>query len=232
MIVHDDTLAKTKANLNTPEGIVEVLSPVYRILDEIKTQRVIKTHFPVDYLPENLKSAGSKIVYVARNPRDVMVSWFHLSTSYTAIGFNKDMGTFVDYFVKGMDVYGPYWEHLKSAWSHRHEKNFYFVFYEDFIYDLKGSLEKLATFLGKTIKEEDYPKFLTHLGIESFRNNLAISNQYYTQAGLKTKGKTSFIREGKIGGCNELTTEMIEKLDKWTEENLKGTDLKFPMIQK
>lgn len=39
-----------------------------------------------------------------------------------------------------------------------------------------------------------------------------------------------FIRKGKIGGWKEIfTKELEEKFDAWIEENMKDTDLKFPI---
>lgn len=38
-----------------------------------------------------------------------------------------------------------------------------------------------------------------------------------------------FMRQGKVGGYKEaMTPEMIERFDKWTEENTKGTGLTYP----
>lgn len=39
-----------------------------------------------------------KIIYVARNPKDVAVSWYHLNTAIKTQGYHGDFATFWDYF--------------------------------------------------------------------------------------------------------------------------------------
>lgn len=42
------------------------------------------------------------------------------------------------------------------------------------------------------------------------------------------KSGTHFIRKGIVGDHkNHMSPQMIERFDKWIEENTKGTDLKF-----
>lgn len=109
----------------------------------MKGPRIIKTHFPIMLLPENTISVGAKIVYVASDPKDVAVSWCHLSRLYLPFRFINNLETFVEYFTNDLITYGPYWEHIKSSWRHRNDENVLFMFYEDMILHLKGSLMKL-----------------------------------------------------------------------------------------
>lgn len=39
-----------------------------------------------------------KIVYVARNPKDVAVSWYHLNKAIKTQGYKGDFAKFWDYF--------------------------------------------------------------------------------------------------------------------------------------
>ena len=40
-------------------------------------QRIIKTHLSYDMLPEGVKERKAKIIYVNRNPRDAVVSYYN-----------------------------------------------------------------------------------------------------------------------------------------------------------
>ncbi len=41
-----------------------------------KGKRIIKTHLPLEFLPPSLLDKG-KVIYVARNIKDAVVSYFH-----------------------------------------------------------------------------------------------------------------------------------------------------------
>lgn len=49
------------------------------IVHHLPSQRYIKTHLPFDLLPNEILNGerSPKIVYVARNPKDVCVSYYH-----------------------------------------------------------------------------------------------------------------------------------------------------------
>lgn len=126
--------------------------------------------------------------------------------------------------------WSPYFEHIKDGWNHRHEPNVLFLFYEDLLKDLKGSLRKLAQFLGKPLADADLPKLLNHLNIKNFQNNPAINCHDLIDVKILTKDAQGFIRNGNIEKNCELTSEMAELIDRWMEENLKDTDLRFPIL--
>ncbi|XKL63786.1 hypothetical protein PGB90_006150 [Kerria lacca] len=46
-------------------------------VENMPSPRCIKTHLPWDLLPTQLKIIKPKIIYVARNPKDISVSYFH-----------------------------------------------------------------------------------------------------------------------------------------------------------
>lgn len=77
----------------------EIAKPGYEIVAAIpaSTPRFIKTHFPLSMLP-GILDIGCKIIYVARNPKDVCVSWYHLNRAIKTQGFVGDFATFWNYF--------------------------------------------------------------------------------------------------------------------------------------
>ena len=70
-------------------------------------------------------------MYVARNPKDVIVSYYHYHRLMNFHGFAKDLDTFADYFLKDQLWCTPYFPHLLQAWKKRHHPNMLFLFYED-----------------------------------------------------------------------------------------------------
>jgi len=75
------------------------------LLDNVKTsKRLIQTHLPWQLLPNSIQSGSSKpkIVYITRNPKDVVVSYFHHRVLFE--GFLGSMDDFVDLFVNDAGV--------------------------------------------------------------------------------------------------------------------------------
>lgn len=91
---------------------------------------------------------------------------------------------------------------------------------------MKGSLRKLSRFLGKPLKNEDFPKLLDHLSITNFKNNVAVNGKDLIDVKVLAEGAQGFVRTG--GAQNwEITPEMAERIDKWVGENLKDSDFRF-----
>lgn len=51
--------------------------PSWKTIEELPSPRFIKTHLPLSLLPPSLLSTA-KVIYVARDPRDVAVSYYYL----------------------------------------------------------------------------------------------------------------------------------------------------------
>lgn len=79
-----------------------MLDPIYNEMAERTTRRFFKTHFPIKLLPQNATKVGAKIVYVARNPKDVAVSYYYLHKMHPFLRFDGDFESFVDYFINGL----------------------------------------------------------------------------------------------------------------------------------
>jgi hypothetical protein len=71
----------------------------------------------------------------------------------------------------GITPYQPHLQHILSAWKERDRPNVFFTMYEDMKMDLDSVMEKLATFLGKTLSPEQKAKIVSYVDIESFRGN-------------------------------------------------------------
>lgn len=125
-------------------------------------------------------------------------------------------------------IFGSYFNHIKSAWNRRFHPNFLFIFYEDLVNDLPAQIRKISDFLDKPLLEKDVPNLINHLQFNNFKHNKSVNLQFMMDSNLYDKSE-SFIRRGKIGGNPEMTEEIADKIDEWTKENLKETDLKFPV---
>ncbi|XP_050311221.1 sulfotransferase 1C4-like isoform X2 [Anthonomus grandis grandis] len=148
-------------SLNTDEGFVNLLgrkvTPSWIGLgqESLGKRRFIKSHLPLELLPPDLLCSRAKVVYVARNPKDVVVSYYHFAKANPFYGFDGEFGEFWELFRQNLIHWAPYWEHVKEAWTRRRgNENFLFIFYEDMIKDLKETVNKVSIFLGQSYSSE------------------------------------------------------------------------------
>ncbi|XP_018564737.1 estrogen sulfotransferase isoform X2 [Anoplophora glabripennis] len=203
--------------------------PAWKMLTEMSGRRFIKTHLPFSLLPPNLLEVGCKVIYIARNPKDVAVSFYHLNRSIRTQGYVGDFPRYWNYFENNLQPWTPYWEHIKEGWSRRNEPNLLFFFYENISKNLKGNIEKVSKFLGKSYSLEQYETLADHLDIDNFRKNKSVNYDILKNLGVLIKGEEAFVRKGKSGGWKDYFDEVLNaRADRWIEENLKDTDLRFP----
>ena len=185
--------------------------------------RVIKSHLTFEMLPPKLLDT-CKVVYVCRNPKDTIVSFFKMHEIVTP-EMGDDFGAFADLVMEGNIVYGSYWEHLKSGWSRRNHPNLKFIWYEDLKRDTPGEIEAIGEFLGQKLTKEQVKSLCHTTNIDTMRErsrNLAKDEKEKQVA-------DKFFRKGKVGNWTEyLEGEKLEEFNKWIEENLKGTDITIP----
>lgn len=81
------------------ETMEKMFGPKYDILAAQKTRRFIKTHLPFNLMPHNIKQVGAKVVYVARNPKDVVASYYHFKKVNPNYQFAGDFDSFLQYFM-------------------------------------------------------------------------------------------------------------------------------------
>lgn len=118
--------------------------------------RVFKTHAPYQLFPcseENLH-AETKIIYIARNPKDVVCSMYERAVSTKEFEFEGDWDSFFDdMFMKGKLESGSWFDH-NISW-HKAFKNsvpgkrgqILNVYYEDLQSNLLGQICRIAAFL-------------------------------------------------------------------------------------
>ena len=133
----------------------ETIDDVFPHLEEVGREtvtampppRLIKTHLPFGRAPW---SAAAKYVYVARNPFDCAVSFYHHTRGFPR-HYDFTDGTFDDFFecfIAGEVDFGDYFDHLLSWHPHTHEPNMLWVTYERMLENPRGTVVRVGEFIG------------------------------------------------------------------------------------
>ncbi|KAF0289621.1 Sulfotransferase 1A4 [Amphibalanus amphitrite] len=172
--------------------------------------RFVKTHMPLSMLPPRLLDE-CRVVYVARNPKDALVSYYHHHKLFLTYGFD---GTFEEFF----DL---------QAWEKRLHPNLLFVFFEEMELNLTVVIRRVADFLRKNLSDEDVAALHSHLQFSAMSENPHVQLHWLREAGLLSEGHSLF-RRGRTGDWkNYFTPAMDARMTAWIEENLRGSDLRF-----
>ncbi|XP_063541555.1 sulfotransferase 1C3-like [Cydia strobilella] len=199
----------------------------YRLAASSPSPRLVVTHLPLSLLPPKVLDVA-RVVFVARDPRDVAVSWYHLLRMYRCFDFVGDFKEFWKLFMEDSILFTPFFPRLKETWALRNHSKMLFLFYEDMIKDIPRTLKKISSFCGKQYSQEQLLTLADHLSIDNFRQNQSVQSVLETIPGMKNEGGEGFIRKGKSGGWRDyFDEEMRLQAEIWFQRSLAGTDITF-----
>ncbi|XP_011865836.1 PREDICTED: cytosolic sulfotransferase 5-like [Vollenhovia emeryi] len=127
--------------------------------------------------------------------------------------------------------YFPFWDPILFFWKMRDQDNILFMTYEEMKRDQVAAIKKTAKFLGKPITNEQVIELSEHLKFSKMQANPSVNLPLLLSDNNGMKANNSdfmFIRKGKVGDWkNHMSEELAQRFDKWIEDNLRGTGLKF-----
>ena len=126
-----------------------------------------------------------QVIYVTRNPRDTLVSFFnHVRVME---GYSGSFEAYVDAFLNDECVYWtPYMQNVKSFWEKRNESNIMFITYEEMKRDLPKVIRRVSSFLGKPVAEKDITILAEFLSFDKMKANPAMNKQQFVDVSVAT----------------------------------------------
>uniref|UniRef100_A0A8D0T2G7 Sulfotransferase n=3 Tax=Sus scrofa TaxID=9823 RepID=A0A8D0T2G7_PIG len=171
----------------------------FELLKDTPAPRLLKTHLPLALLPQTLLDQKVKVVYVARNAKDVAVSYYHF---YRMAKVHPNPGTwdsFLEDFMAGEVSYGSWYQHVQEWWELRHTHPVLYLFYEDMKENPKREIQKILEFVGRSLPEETVEDIVQHTSFQEMKNN-AMTNYRTLPSDLLDHSISAFMRKGESHG--------------------------------
>jgi hypothetical protein len=194
------------ANINRLLPAPEISSK--RFLRNLPRPRILKSHQPFD-------ARFRKVVYLARDPRDVVISEYHFDLKKLYIEPEVTLQQFVSRFIAGETAaYGSWWEHVAS-WIAARQGNpaFLLIRYEDLIAEPVVETGKIAEFLGIEAAPERLQAAVERSAAERMRKLESQQADQWTGT-RNTRKEIPFVRAAKSGGWKEtLPGGCVEQIE-------------------
>ena len=193
---------------NIEEKIPDPTVVTRRQLARVPRPRLIKSH---EYFDARYK----RVIYVVRDPRDVVVSYYYFQLKKGFISEGYSMDRYVGCFVSGdVDVYGSWGENVASWLATRGSAgDFLMLRYEDMVSHPSGELAKVATFLGIDPLPERLARAVELSSVDRMRR-LEEQDAFAWRVTRGTRKDIPFVREGKFGGWRtDLPGNLVARIE-------------------
>lgn len=198
----------------------DVFNLIQEQYNNLNQRRLVKASIPpnllidqqiVDHSESGKPKVKPKIVSIFRNPRDVLVSFYHHCKTVKHYDIDFNFNKFFDTFVAGKVPCGPIWLMYNEAYRYHCEnpKSSLIVFYEDMKKDLRTQIKRICAFLEKPepANEDGWSQLLDHLSVQRMRQNPTINRHDWTQLGLRNPNGYEFVRKGQVNDWKNFFTK-------------------------
>ncbi|XP_061446640.1 sulfotransferase 1A1-like [Rhineura floridana] len=188
---------------------------------------LIKTHLPVQLLPKSFWEKDCKMIYVARNAKDVAVSYYYF---YQMAKVHPDPGTwdeFLEKFMAGDISFGSWYDHVKGWWDKRKEQRMLYLLYEDMKEDPQREIRKVMEFLERPPDDRLVEEIAHHTSFKEMSQN-QMANYTSIPTSIMDHKISPFMRKGITGDWkNQFTVAQNERFDADYQRQMEGTTLHF-----
>ncbi|GAB3807180.1 sulfotransferase domain-containing protein [Virgibacillus kimchii] len=174
---------------------------------------------PIENLPtphlvwshESYDSSYPKVIYLVRDPRDIVISYYHHFKRY--YNSNRNFDDFFEAFMQGNIGYGK-WSTNVDSWLDNQEKikhGFLLIKYEDLLENTRKEAERIIDFLNldrteKEINEAvEWASFDNMSALEKKQRDHLIGNSPTVNQSIP------FVREGKANNWKSFLSEAQQR---------------------
>ncbi|XP_040837953.1 sulfotransferase 2B1-like [Ochotona curzoniae] len=190
--------------------------------------RLLTTHLHAKALAPALKKSKARVVYMARHPKDVLVSFYHFHRMASFLPDPSSFQDFMDEFLEGTGFYSSWFDHVKGWLSLLQDLNMLLITYEELHQEPRSTLQKLARFLGHPLSPQEEDMVLHHSSF-AFMSQSSVSNYSLVPREVMDQARSSFMRKGVVGDWQEhFTPEQNAKFNAVYQAQMKDCSLHLP----
>jgi hypothetical protein len=165
--------------------------------------RLIKTH-------ELYRPSYKRAIYLARDPRDVVLSEYAYEKALGVIG--EDFDAFLDAFLrKGVNPFGLWIDHV-NTWLDAADSNqceLLVVRFEDMRRDTERCLKQMMEFLNFPVEDGAIRKAIEGNSLEQMKRKEKVTPQ-------RASARGRFVGSGSVAGWKEkMTTSQLQRIDQY-----------------
>jgi len=194
------------------------------IVELLPSPRLFHSHLPYRLIPKGQdESTVCKYIYIARNPKDVVVSFYLFMQTIPEMPENgMTIDQVIEGFLNGSGPYGLWTDHVLGWWKHKDDANVLYLKYEDVKKDPLSVVKAIAEFVNKPLSEEMIQRIAHQCSFGEMAKNPA---SYQVFPGIDD---ARFLRKGEIGDWkNHFTPEINDKFETEIIAKLKEHGLEF-----
>ncbi|CAH2252098.1 amine sulfotransferase-like [Pelobates cultripes] len=189
--------------------------------------RLFTSHLPHYLMPKDLRNMRGKIIYVYRNPKDVLVSFYHFQKILVLSQHPESWEHCMDLFMSGEVLGGSWFDHIRDWYTNKKDYNILFMAYEEMKKDLRSAIMKICSFLDKKLDDEEVDIIVEKSTFENMKDD-PLANYTFLSEDICDGSKGSFLRKGTIGDWkNLMTVAQSEMFDRVLQERMKDLPIKF-----
>ncbi|XP_012891121.1 PREDICTED: sulfotransferase family cytosolic 2B member 1-like [Dipodomys ordii] len=190
--------------------------------------RLLTTHLHATALAPALMRSKARVVYVARNPKDVLVSFYHFHRVANFLPDPSSFEEFLDEFLKGTGFFGSWFDHVKGWLGLQRDLNMLLITYEELYQEPRSTIRKLSAFLQQPLGPAEEELVLEHCSF-SFMSQSSVVNYSLVSKQIMDQSRGKFLRKGVVGDWREhFTPEQNEKFNAVYQTKMKDSGLHFP----
>ncbi|XP_066300509.1 sulfotransferase 2B1-like [Branchiostoma lanceolatum] len=189
--------------------------------------RIIHTHLPRQLAPKMVANPKGKVkaIVVMRNPKDVVLSFYHYNQKMEIEFGNGDLesleswDTYATNFLDGKCQFGDFYDHALGWWQMKDDRHFLFLKYEDMKKNLRNVVRDVAAFLDTSLDEA---------AVDNIAESCTFNTLKAAWGNSDDALKKNICRKGVVGDWKSMFTPEQEKAyDAKHKLRLDGTGLEF-----
>ncbi|XP_041829743.1 sulfotransferase 1C2 [Melanotaenia boesemani] len=197
------------------------------LLKKMDPPRVIKTHLPFQLVPTGFWENRCKAIYVARNAKDNLVSYYYFDLMNKTQPEPGPFEGYIDKFMQGELSWGSWYDHVKGYWMEKEKKNILYLFYEDMKENPRREVERIMKYLDLSVSDKVISQIVELTSFKSMKEN-PMANYSCIPSPVFDQSISPFMRKGEVGDWkNHFTPEQSKKFDEDYEKQMKDVNIPF-----